>query len=119
VFRDHQKKLRIFCPERFELSLDLPQYLEQLNHPKAKVRQTAKERNWTHVIQLETSGSLYYIFFSIKRASKSNRNDLRMTIESAYRWNEVKRKPALLEPMKFQLLCGKVYRRESAATRGR
>jgi hypothetical protein len=117
VFPDQHGKPRKFCPDRFELSLDLPEYIADLNNPKAKVKQTAAERNWVYVVQLDSPKGPYYVFFEIKVAPKNTPDDLHMIVESGYQLTEGFDKPQTRGRISFQLLCGKVYRREQIFTK--
>lgn len=118
---DHNGRRRIFCPQRYRLSLELPNILQEMNHPKVKVWQTTARRNWTHVIQVDDSSlpykGPYYIFFELRKAKQNEEDDLKLTVESAYHGQETYDPPSLLGKMGFQLLCGKVYLGQRVATK--
>ncbi len=120
---DHNGRRRIFCPTRYELSLSLPDILERLNHPAAKVWQTTARRNWTHIVQVDSPElpyeGPYYVFFEIRKAASAGRggDDLKMTVESAYHELEGYDTPKTVGKMGFQLLCGKTYLGEPVATK--
>lgn len=117
VFLDHNDQPRVFCPRRHELALDLPGFLQQMNHPKVKVYQTAARRNWTYMLEIEDPALPYYIFFALRRAPQTDVDDLKLTVESAYPVSEDFPAPNLLGRMGFQLLCGKTYLGEPVATK--
>lgn len=108
---------RTFCPVRYRLSHDLPAVIKRLNHPKAAVWQTSRERNWSHSITIEDPAGPYHVFFEVRRASNHQRQwqDLNLVVESAY--HETETPPDLLGSMGFLLLCGKVYLRLPTATK--
>lgn len=87
---------RVFCPERYGLSLHLPTAIIGLRDPRTYVRETKARRNWLYVKTLELptaakGGGLpapvrYQVFFAVRKASKSGaaREDVEMVVESAY-----------------------------------
>lgn len=114
ILRDGGGRARTFCPERYRLSKQmLPAFIQQLNHPKAAVRQTHERRNWVHSALIDTEIGTYVAFFELRR-SRATSVDLEMVVESAY---------ARLEPagtlgrIGFILLCGRVFRGDPVATR--
>lgn len=121
VLFDQNGKRRLFCPDRYELSLELPGILEAMNSAPVKVRQTTARRNWSHVIQVDNDelpyDGPYYVFFELKRASREDGDDLKLTVESAYHEKEGYDPPRLLGRMGFQLLCGKVYLKQPVSTK--
>jgi hypothetical protein len=117
VFFDHNRQPRVLCPDRYRLSHDLPEFLHRMNHPAVKVYQTKTRRNWTYVLEIEDPALPYYIFFALRRAPRSDVDDLKLTVESAYPDSEDFDSPHLLGRMGFQLLCGKTYLGEPVATK--
>ncbi len=81
--------------------------------------QTAQERNWLHTVKVDDPAGPYHVFFELRRAAVESRHlqDLNLVVESAYPQGDVRRAPAVRGSMGFILLCGKVYKGESAATR--
>ena len=110
TFPDGGGRLRVFCPMRYGLSQQLPAAVQRLNHPAAKVRQTAQRRNWLHSVQVTRPAGPYLIFFEVRRAPHEERHmqDLNLIVESAYPQG-ANSPPALLGPMNFVLLAGKTY----------
>lgn len=108
---------RMFCPIRYRLSLGLPAIISSLNHPKAAVWQTSRERNWSHSITIEDPAGPYHVFFEVRRAGNHQKQwqDLNLVVESAY--HETEDPPDLLGSMGFLLLCGKIYLRQPTATK--
>ena len=49
---------RTFCPIRYRLSESLQAIIQGLTHPKAKVWETAAERNWCFSIIIEDPGGV-------------------------------------------------------------
>jgi len=109
---------RMFCPIRYRLSRQLPQLIEALNHPQAKVWETSAERNWCYSITIDAPEGPYHVFFEVRRASKERRQwqDLHLVVESAYHQDD-KPGPNLKGSMGFILLCGKVYLGQPVATK--
>lgn len=118
TFPDGGGRLRVFCPVRYGFSQQLPAVVRLLSHPAAKVRQTAQRRNWLHSAQVVGPTGPYLIFFEIRRTLRDERHlqDLNLVVESAY-LQGVRPPPALLGPMNFLLLAGKIYMGEPIATR--
>jgi hypothetical protein len=80
-------RARAFCPDRFELSLDLRRLIERL--PRNRIYMTAAERNFGTYCATEMleDGRSYTAFFTIRRGSgrfDGIRHKLTMHIESAY-----------------------------------
>ena len=73
---------RVFCPIRYALSHRLRGLIEAL--PERKVHQTGQVRNYVYVVLLEIEKQHYEIYFMLQRAAKSDKADLRLTVESAY-----------------------------------
>lgn len=118
---DHNNKRRLFCPKRYQLSLELPNILRNMNHPRVKVWQTSARRNWTHVIQIDEPAlpyeGPYYIFFELRKARRDERDDLKLIVESAYHAGEGYASPRLVGRIGFHLLCGKTYLRQRLSTK--
>ncbi len=119
VLHDAAGRRRSFCPTRYGLSMRLPVLIRSLNHPKASVFQTARERNWLHSVTVADDQSDYHIFFELRRAASaaSDGVDLNLIVESAYPQDPSRNKPAIRGAMGFILLCGKTYVGEPVATR--
>ncbi|MDX9625936.1 hypothetical protein [Pseudomonas fragariae (ex Marin et al. 2024)] len=109
---------RTFCPIRYRLSHQLPALIQSLNHPKAKVWETATERNWCYSITIDDPKGPYHVFFEVRRATSERRQwqDLNLVVESAYHEADGGG-PRLKGSMAFPLLCGKIYLRERTATK--
>jgi hypothetical protein len=104
---------RTFCPIRYRLSHALPEAIQRLANPKAKVAQTAARRNWAYSMTIEDPRGPYHVFFEIRRSS-SNLQDLNLVVESAY--HQTQGPPSLLGTMGFLVLCSKVYMRQPTTT---
>lgn len=109
---------RVFCPTRYRLSQQLPELVRGLNHPKVKVWETSRERNWCYSIKIDDPEGPYHVFFEVRRATKEKRQwqDLNMVIESAYHQDQDEG-PDLKGSMAFVLLCGKVYLGKPTSTK--
>jgi len=94
---------RVFCPDRYRLSVHLPGAIVGLQKPRVYVRETKTRRNWLYVATIELPADAsnpiegvqgaadrepvrYQVFFLLRKASKSGtaREDLEMVVESAY-----------------------------------
>ena len=97
VIMDGVRK-RVFCPDRYQLSLCLPGAVLRLRYPRIYVRQTKARRNWLYVALIDLpvaagtgcgqSAAMlrYQVFFTLRRSSKRDgaREDVEMVVESAY-----------------------------------
>lgn len=110
---------RSFCPERYQLSLNLPAVVASLQDPTIAVWQTATQRNWAYSIPIQDATGTYHVFFELRRAPVEQRTwqDLSMVVESAYPEGEEWGAPDLLGKMAFGLLCGRLYMGEPVSTR--
>ncbi|WNW12919.1 hypothetical protein RRX38_17760 [Pseudomonas sp. DTU_2021_1001937_2_SI_NGA_ILE_001] len=119
ILEDHGGRPRTFCESRYTLSHRLPGVISSFTHPATKVHQTAAQRNWAHVTQIETPQGPYYVFFELRRARKEDRHlqDLYLVVESAYPQGRDMPAPQLSGRMGFGLLCSKVYAGERVSTR--
>lgn len=110
---------RSFCQTRYRLSHKLPVLIKSLEHPKAKVWETAAERNWCYSITVDDPAGPYHVFFEVRRASRERRQwqDLHLVVESAYHEDTARTGPRLKGSMVFVLLCGKIYLNQPTATR--
>ena len=119
IIHDASGRKRTFCHIRYGISVRLPELILALNHPKAMVTQTAKERNWLHSVSIDEPQGKYHIFFELRRAAVGDRErqDLNLVVESAYQQDPSRSEPAVRGSMGFILLCGKVYLGEPIATR--
>lgn len=85
---DEGSRPRVFCPDRYRLSISLPAVMLLLRDPGRYVTETASERNWLHraEMEIETAAGLvaYQVFFAVKKARRVDRHDVEMTVESAY-----------------------------------
>lgn len=72
IIQDHGGRPRSFCEVRYALSHTLPGVLAGFTHPATKVHQTAAQRNWAHVTQIETPKGPYYVFFELRRAPRGS-----------------------------------------------
>ncbi len=94
---------RVFCPDRYRLSVHLPGAIVGLREPRIYVRETKARRNWLYVATIELPDNAsnplegvegaadrkplrYHVFFLLRKASTSStaREDLEMVVESAY-----------------------------------
>lgn len=119
IIDSQTQRPRSFCPIRYELSRHLRPLIESLGHPKAKVWETAAERNWCYSITVDSPSGPYYVFFEIRRASRERRQwqDLNLIVESAYHGDKRNEGPKLKGPIAFVLLCGKTYLHQPTSTR--
>ena len=119
ILRDHGGRERTFCRTRYALSSKLRGLIESLAYPRVKVWQTAERRNWAHSVTVDTPKGPYHVFFELRKAPGGcqYKQDLNLVVESAYPEDPALGKPNLLGNMAFVLLCGKVFLRESVATR--
>jgi hypothetical protein len=119
IIHDTAGRPRSFCPIRYRISARLPEIIAALNHPRATVIQTARERNWLHSVSIDEPLGKYHIFFELRRAAVADRDrqDLNLVVESAYHQDPTRAEPAVRGTMGFILLCGKVYKGEPIATR--
>jgi hypothetical protein len=115
ILLDHAQRQRTFCMIRYRLSLSLPPVIKGLNHPQAKVRETAAMRNWAYSITIEDPSGPYHVFFELRRAAEGKPQDLNLVVESAY--HQTEKPPRLFGKMGFMLLCGKVYLRQPTSTK--
>lgn len=119
VLKDPGGRDRLFCPIRYRLSYGLPEIINALSDGRTNVWQTAALRNWAHSVRIDDPSGPYYMFFELRRTSKGGskiKQDLDLTVESAYHDDPLKGSPALRGKMRFDILCGKVYKREPVAT---
>ncbi len=110
IYRD-KKETRIFCPERYELSLRLPGILKTLNQYKCFFT-SADDKFLTIELLTEKQEKVQYeIYFSLKKSNKAN-TDIHIFINSAYPrttpQNRPKRKPISL----FILLYNTLHNRK-------
>jgi len=88
---------RMFCPDRYRLSLHLPTAVLGLREARTYVRETKARRNWLYVATIEVPETpqadaplpapiRYQIFFTLRKAGKGSatREDVEMVVESAY-----------------------------------
>jgi hypothetical protein len=91
---------RVFCADRYKLSLYLPAVILELREPRIYVRETKAQRNWLYVATIDLPGSIldggivasqseitrYQVFFTIRKAKRTQtvREDVEMVVESAY-----------------------------------
>ncbi|WP_339500901.1 hypothetical protein [Pseudomonas silesiensis] len=115
IIFDGAGRPRTFCAVRFRLSFELPTVIQGLNHPRAKVRETAARRNWAYSMTIQDPAGPYHVFFEIRRAAKEKPQDLNLVVESAY--HQTEQPPRLLGKMGFMLLCGKVYLQQASSTK--
>jgi len=85
---DEGRRPRVLCPDRYACSVHLPVAMRLLSDPQRYVQEAATERNWVHETSITVShGGLartYHVFFAVKKAGRSERFDVEMTVESAY-----------------------------------
>ena len=119
IIKDQGGRDRLFCPTRYRLSHYLPEVLAALADGKDNVWQTSALRNWAHTVKIEEPSGPYYVFFELRRARKDGsrvKQDLDLVVESAYPDDPEKGSPAFRGKMRFNILCGKIYRNEPVAT---
>jgi len=116
VFKDHGDRERLFCADRYRMSLSLPTIMKRLEHPDVKVTQTAARRNWVYTIKIEHPDGPYYVFFEVRHA-RNNQQDMMLTVESAYLQGAENSGPVVLGNMKFAMLCTKMFLGEPVATK--
>ena len=99
---DEGRRPRVLCPDRYRLSLHLPNAVAQLANPVRHVYEAASERNWLHQVEVEIveaeARTTYQVFFAVKKARRSEPFDVEMTVESAYAFDPLRR-PKLLGRM--------------------
>jgi hypothetical protein len=119
IIHDAAGRPRSLCRIRYGISARLPGMIVALDHPRATVTQTARERNWLHSVSIDEPQGKYHIFFELRRAAPGDRGrqDLNLVVESAYPQDPSRTEPAVRGSMGFILLCGKVYKGEPIATR--
>jgi hypothetical protein len=112
---------RVFSPDRYTLSFQLPVLIRGLASPGARVHETAARRNWMYAatVQVPTTGTVYQIFFELRRATPERRRlqDLDMVVESAYPADPGRPEPNILGRVSFLLLAGSVYVGKPVTTR--
>lgn len=102
---------RVFCANRYGLSLYLPAAILELREPRIYVRETKAQRNWLYVATIELPAPTideqnlapqqdiirYQVFFTMRKAKKTQaiREDVEMVVESAYA-EDLTRPPELL-----------------------
>ena len=95
---DEGRRPRLFCPERYALSLHLPTVMDLLADPRRHIWQTAAERNWLHraevALALDDATIAYQVFFAVKKAARASPYDVDLMVESAYASDPV-RQPKL------------------------
>ena len=116
IFDQSSSRPRTFCPVRYSLSMALPGLIQGLDHPKAKVSETAAERNWAYSIKIDDPQGPYHVFFELRRANEKPQ-DLTLFVESAYHEDPEIGPPRLKGSMSFLLLCGKVFQRQPTSTK--
>ena len=52
---DEGRRPRLFCPNRYALSLYLPAAMAHLANPRRRIWETASERNWLHSAEIDVS----------------------------------------------------------------
>lgn len=116
---DHSKRERVFCPVRYNLSLDLPSIVKSLNDPSCKVWETSSRRNYTYSVRVDNPKGPYHLFFELSKDSsgRGTLQDLNMFIESAYHEDPQKGPPAVIGRIGFHVLCTNVYLRKKVSTK--
>ena len=94
---DEGRRQRVFCPDRYSLSMSLPRIMRMMQDPGCYVTETAAERNWLHraEVEIETAAGpvAYQVFFAVKKARRADRHDVEMTVESAYAFDPARPPP--------------------------
>lgn len=119
ILQDQGGRDRLFCSTRYRLSHGLPAIIQELSDGRTNVWQTSSLRNWAHSVRIEDPCGPYYVFFELRRPQRRHpriKQDLDLTVESAYHEDPSKGPPALRGKMRFNILCGKVYKGEPVAT---
>jgi len=115
------RRRRAFCPDRYALSLHLPNLIRGLANPNARVHETAARRNWMYgaTVALPVTGTIYQIFFDLRRATPERRRfqDLDLVVESAYPADPARPAPNILGRVSFLLLAGSLYTGKPVTTR--
>jgi hypothetical protein len=121
VLLDEGRRPRMFCPDRYRLSLALPDAIRLLSAGDRHVHQTAAERNWMHrhqvVVAVDDMPTPYQIFFSVRKAPRAAGSDVEMTVESAYPADPL-RLPALRGRMLFAGVLVAVVEKRTPHTQG-
>jgi hypothetical protein len=99
---------RVFDPDRYEMSLQLPDLIRSL--PKCKVTQNPAERNYVYAAVFPAD-SYYHAFFTVQKADKPS-GDLKLHVESAY--SKATPVPNYNPPrrIRFDALATKTYHKE-------
>jgi len=89
VLIDEGRRPRVFSPERYALSRQLPASVQLLVNPDCYIWEGAHERNWLHRADMVLPGAageplIYQVFFAVQKAARSALCDVEMTVESAY-----------------------------------
>ena len=115
------RRRRVFCPDRYALSLRLPGLIRALADPGAYVHETVERRNWMYaaVVEIPVATSRYQIFFELRRTIPDRRRlqDLDMVVESAYPADPARPQPNILGRVRFLLLAGSLYVGKRTSTR--
>jgi hypothetical protein len=109
LFYDGGSRPRVFCPDRYQLSFQLPDLLRTL--PGKKVFQTTVNRNYLYAVTLPVEGVIYEIYFMLKRDDEEC--DLRLIVESAYPVaapSAMRKRP---NQIRFNVLAYKILRNET------
>jgi hypothetical protein len=109
IIKDSGNRDRVFCPIRYQASTQLPTIIQQLLEANAKVWQTQQERNWVHTVTIQTPQGPYHVFFEVKRATKHDRADLRISVESAYPEDPQRGPPGVRGNMRIETLCTNTF----------
>ena len=86
---DEGRRPRVFCCARFALSHHLPDVVRLLADPDRYVWEGGHERNWLHQAVVAVTGpsntpTTCQVFFALKKAERSSKQDVEMVVESAY-----------------------------------
>jgi hypothetical protein len=123
---DEGHRSRVFCPNRYALSLHLPAAMAQLSDPRRYVWQTAAERNWLHRAEVrlvvDQAPVSYQVFFAVKKARPSSHNvkhDVELTVESAYAYDAARQPKVYGRMLIAGLLAATVEERKPHTQGGR
>jgi hypothetical protein len=111
VLYDSGRRERIFCPDRYALSRDLPGIIAEFATGKAKLYRGWHKRNWAYIWRVATPHNTYYMFFKLEKSTEAG-CDLSMHVESAYVDDPALDAPNVGRAMAFAIVCRKIHQRE-------
>jgi len=108
VYRNREKKIRLFCPKRYEMSKLLPDFIRGL--PNKKPHHNGKNGNFFILETLDSSGNpvRYVIIFSVRKSAKKR---LELLVETAFMEEPDYGSAALTgRPVRFWIILNNTYK---------